>query len=49
VGGGSSSPVFNDEGKVIGVDHAFVEGFGGSNFGVPARFAEPWLAPWRPR
>jgi len=42
--GGSGGPVFNREGKVIGVNHAVIEGFGGSNFGVPARFAEPLLA-----
>ena len=42
--GGSGGPVFNQEGKVIGVNHAAIEGFGGSNFGVPARFAEPLLA-----
>lgn len=41
--GGSGGPVFNPEGKVIGVNHAVIEGFGGSNFGVPARFAEPLL------
>ena len=42
--GGSGGPVFNLEGKVIGVNHAVMEGFGGSNFGVPARFAERLLA-----
>jgi serine protease Do len=42
--GGSGGPVFNLEGKVIGVNHAVLEGFGGSNFGVPARFAETLLA-----
>jgi DNA-binding response OmpR family regulator/S1-C subfamily serine protease len=42
--GGSGGPVFNREGKVIGVNHAIIEGFGGSNLGVPARFAEPLLA-----
>jgi CheY-like chemotaxis protein/S1-C subfamily serine protease len=41
--GGSGGPVFNQDGKVIGVNHAFLEGFEGSNFGVPARFAEPLL------
>jgi S1-C subfamily serine protease len=41
--GGSGSPVFNQEGKVIGVNHAMMEGFGGSNFGVPASFAESLL------
>jgi S1-C subfamily serine protease len=42
--GGSGGPVFNHEGKVIGVNHAMMEGFGGSNFGVPAKFAESLLA-----
>ena len=42
--GGSGGPVFNQEGKVIGVNHAVVAGFGGSNFGVPARFAEVLLS-----
>jgi len=41
---GSGGPVFNREGKVIGINHALIEGFGGSNFGVPARFAAPLLA-----
>jgi len=42
--GGSGGPVFNQQGKVIGVNHAILEGFEGSNFGVPARFAEGLLA-----
>jgi S1-C subfamily serine protease len=42
--GGSGGPVFNSQGRVIGVNHAVLDGFGGSNFGVPARFAEPLLA-----
>jgi DNA-binding response OmpR family regulator/S1-C subfamily serine protease len=43
--GGSGGPLFNAQGKVIGVTVAVLEGFGGSNFGVPIRFAEPLLAP----
>ena len=41
--GGSGGPLFNSQGKVIGVTVAVLEGFGGSNFGVPIRFAEPLL------
>ena len=43
--GGSGGPLFNAQGKVIGVTVAVLEGFGGSNFGVPIRFAEPLLTP----
>jgi DNA-binding response OmpR family regulator len=41
--GGSGGPVFNSEGKVIGINYAILEGFGGSNFGIPAQFAERLL------
>ncbi|MGH9814973.1 MAG: trypsin-like peptidase domain-containing protein [Candidatus Acidiferrales bacterium] len=41
--GGSGGPVFNSQGRVIGVNFAVVRGFGGSNFGIPARLAEPLL------
>jgi S1-C subfamily serine protease len=41
--GGSGGPVFNYEGKVIGINYAVLEGFGGSNFGIPAQFAEHLL------
>jgi len=43
--GGSGGPLFNHEGKVIGVTYAILKGFGGSNFGIPIRFSEPLLAP----
>lgn len=43
--GGSGGPLFNQDGKVIGVTFAVVRGFGGSNFGIPIRFAEPLLKP----
>jgi DNA-binding response OmpR family regulator len=33
--GGSGGPVFNDSGKVIGVNFAILSGFSGSNFAVP--------------
>ena len=43
--GGSGGPLINREGEVIGVTFAVVRGFGGSNFGVPIRYAEPLLKP----
>jgi S1-C subfamily serine protease/CheY-like chemotaxis protein len=43
--GGSGGPLFNHEGKVIGVTFAILKDFGGSNFGIPIRFSEPLLAP----
>ncbi len=41
--GGSGGPLFNQDGKVIGVTYAVLSGFGGSNFGIPIRFSEPLL------
>jgi len=41
--GGSGGPLFNSQGKVIAVNFAVVRGFGGSNFGIPARFAQELL------
>jgi serine protease Do len=43
--GGSGGPLFNKDGKVIGVTYAVLKGFGGSNFGIPIRFSEPLLVP----
>ena len=43
--GGSGGPLFNQNGKVIGVTYAILKGFGGSNFGIPIRFSEPLLRP----
>jgi len=43
--GGSGGPLINRDGRVIGVTFAVVRGFGGSNFGVPIRFAQPLLKP----
>jgi DNA-binding response OmpR family regulator len=41
--GGSGGPLFNREGKVVGVTVAILQGFGGSNFGIPIRFSLPLL------
>lgn len=41
--GGSGGPLINKDGQVIGVTFAVVRGFGGSNFGVPIRYAQPLL------
>ncbi len=41
--GGSGGPLINQSGQVVGVTYAVVRGFGGSNFGVPIRYAEPLL------
>jgi len=43
--GGSGGPLFNAEGKVIGVNFATVRGFGGSNFAIPIRYAGPLFSP----
>ncbi len=37
--GGSGGPVFGPDGTVIGVNFAITRDFGGSNFGVPIKFA----------
>ena len=41
--GSSGGPLINKDGQVIGVTFAVVRGFGGSNFGVPIRYAQPLL------
>jgi S1-C subfamily serine protease len=41
--GGSGGPLFNLQGRVIGVNFAVIRNFGGSNFGIPIRLAEPLL------
>jgi S1-C subfamily serine protease len=37
--GGSGGPLFNRNGKVVGINFAVLSGFGGSNLAVPARYA----------
>jgi S1-C subfamily serine protease len=37
--GGSGGPLFNRDGKVIGVNSAILKDFGGSNLAVPVRYA----------
>jgi S1-C subfamily serine protease len=41
--GGSGGPLFNRNGKVIGINFAVLKGFGGSNLAVPARYANELL------
>ena len=41
--GGSGGPLFNRNGKVIGINFAILKGFGGSNLAVPAKYASDLL------
>jgi S1-C subfamily serine protease len=41
--GGSGGPLFNRNGKVIGVNFAILNGFGGSNLAVPVKYAKDLL------
>jgi serine protease Do len=41
--GGSGGPLFNRQGRVIGVTYAVLKGFGGSNLGIPIQLSEPLL------
>jgi DNA-binding response OmpR family regulator/S1-C subfamily serine protease len=43
--GGSGGPLFNDEGKVIGINFAMVREFGGSNLAIPVGFGKSLLKP----
>jgi S1-C subfamily serine protease/DNA-binding NarL/FixJ family response regulator len=41
--GGSGGPLFNNEGKVIGINFAMVREFGGSNFAIPVDYGKSLL------
>ncbi len=41
--GGSGGPLFNQRGKVVGINFAIVKNFGGSNFGIPCHYAQALL------
>ena len=43
--GGSGGPLFNGEGKVIGINFAFLPEFGGSNFAIPVGYGKSLLEP----
>ena len=43
--GGSGGPLFNNEGKVIGINFAMVREFGGSNFAIPVNYGMSLLKP----
>jgi len=43
--GGSGGPLFNNDGKVIGINFAMVREFGGSNFAIPVAFGQSLLRP----
>jgi serine protease Do len=41
--GGSGGPLFNSEGKVIGINFAMVRDFGGANFAIPIAYGKSLL------
>jgi S1-C subfamily serine protease len=43
--GGSGGPLFNDQGKVIGINFAILRHFGGSNFAIPIDYGKSLLTP----
>jgi len=43
--GGSGGPLFNSEGKVIGINFAMVRDFGGSNFAIPIGYGKSLMKP----
>ncbi|MBI4526054.1 MAG: serine protease [Deltaproteobacteria bacterium] len=42
-GGSSGGPVLDRQGRVIGINAAYLSGFRGINYGVPIRFAQELL------
>ncbi len=42
--GGSGGPVFNSQGKVIGINAAYIDGFSGGTLGVSVRVLKPLIA-----
>jgi hypothetical protein len=43
--GGSGGPLFNQNGRGVGVTYTVVKGFCGSNFGISIRFAQLLVSP----
>ncbi len=43
--GGSGGPLFNNQGKVIGINFSALRKFGGSNFAIPVRYGKSLLKP----
>jgi DNA-binding response OmpR family regulator len=43
--GGSGGPLFNNQGKVVGINFAALRKFGGSNFAIPVRYGKSLLKP----
>jgi DNA-binding response OmpR family regulator len=43
--GGSGGPLFDNKGKVIGINFAMVREFGGSNFAIPVGYGKTLLKP----
>jgi S1-C subfamily serine protease len=42
--GGSGGPVFNSQGKVIGINAAYIDGFSGGTLGISVRVLKPLIA-----
>lgn len=47
--GGSGGPIFNNKGKVIGINYGVFPGFRGSNFGVPIVYGIELMQSWLSR